>query len=560
MLLCFAAASRQLLAAPATALPIPRVCGTVDPGETVNEPPAVAMWRMPKNDQGLPELILSVHTSGDTFCYHYTANGVTHRVAPIIHVRPGETFAVRVVNDISSQSPGETVAARAIPPCMPMAMHPGPVQHYVGYLNHIIDERTMRMRPIDTNIHFHGFEGPTADDNVFLSTLSTPMHACEYQIDIPKTQPPGTYFYHPHAHGMSFDEVAGGLAGVWIVDPPKPEVPAADDHLLIVRYQIPLADDLTELNETPFLLAAAAYNAALRPVPLYPYDPFDPPDWPIDYPLSAGGASFASHGCWGVRTDARLAINDSRTPATLDVPGGRMQVIRVLSAIADSAKQISLRDARGRRVPMRIAEIDGVPVGGSEVAPLSRYIPVDRFELAPASRIDLLVEVPVGGRVVLHADRHCEGYEGARQVSEDLVDIRGVAPVPASTDSVDTQPLTPAASAQTPAGRLLAYARAHPTLVHRRAIAFTQYVFPARTKRKYKFVFYITDTTNPNFHEHSYDPQYRMGDNFPIHPDIIVKQGTVEEWYLINATTDRHSFHIHQMSFVAERGAGGFPT
>jgi len=209
---------------------------------------------------------------------------------------------------------------------------------------------------------------------------------------------------------------------------------------------------------------------------------------------------------------------------------------------------------------MRIAEIDGVPVGGSDVAPLSRYIPVDRYELAPASRVDLLVEVPVGGRIVLHADRHCEGYEGARQVSEDLVDIRGVAPVPASADSVATQPLTPAASAQTPAGRLLAYARAHPALIHRRAIAFTQYVFPARTKSKYKFVFYITDTTNPNFHEHSYDPQYRMGDNFPIHPDIIVKQGTVEEWYLINATTDRHSFHIHQMSFVAERGAGGFPT
>jgi FtsP/CotA-like multicopper oxidase with cupredoxin domain len=31
-----------------------------------------------------------------------------------------------------------------------------------------------------------------------------------------------------------------------------------------------------------------------------------------------------------------------------------------------------------------------------------------------------------------------------------------------------------------------------------------------------------------------------------------VKQGSIEEWYLFNATPETHTFHIHQMAFAAE--------
>ncbi|MDE2346722.1 MAG: multicopper oxidase domain-containing protein, partial [Gammaproteobacteria bacterium] len=37
-------------------------------------------------------------------------------------------------------------------------------------------------------------------------------------------------------------------------------------------------------------------------------------------------------------------------------------------------------------------------------------------------------------------------------------------------------------------------------------------------------------------------------------------QGTVEEWYLINATMETHAFHIHQMAFVQERDYTGIPV
>jgi len=32
---------------------------------------------------------------------------------------------------------------------------------------------------------------------------------------------------------------------------------------------------------------------------------------------------------------------------------------------------------------------------------------------------------------------------------------------------------------------------------------------------------------------------------------VVVKRGTLEEWDIFNATAESHTFHIHQMSFVA---------
>jgi len=44
-----------------------------------------------------------------------------------------------------------------------------------------------------------------------------------------------------------------------------------------------------------------------------------------------------------------------------------------------------------------------------------------------------------------------------------------------------------------------------------------------------------------------------------LHPTITVKAGTVEEWYLFNATPEVHAFHIHQVTTVVEDAATGTP-
>jgi FtsP/CotA-like multicopper oxidase with cupredoxin domain len=64
--------------------------------------------------------------------------------------------------------------------------------------------------------------------------------------------------------------------------------------------------------------------------------------------------------------------------------------------------------------------------------------------------------------------------------------------------------------------------------------------------------FFITETSNRNFHEQPYWPSFGPGQDAPAHADIVVKQGSIEEWYLFNATLTTHTFHIHQMAFAAE--------
>ncbi len=191
-------------------------CGTITHSSVMVEPQAVDMWQAPLDASGQHELILAARSDGKRFCYVYHWHGVVHTIAPAIHIRRGESFAIRLVNDLDGPSPGASVPSTAIPPCKPMHMPPAPVQHWVGYLNHVIDDRFLKIfkvKPIDTNLHLHGFEGPASEENVFLSTLGTPMHACEYNVTIPRTQPPGTYIYHPHAHGAADKELGNGLVG-----------------------------------------------------------------------------------------------------------------------------------------------------------------------------------------------------------------------------------------------------------------------------------------------------------------------------------------------------------
>ena len=267
-------------------------CGPPSDARTLAEPPNVDVWELPLDASGEHELILAAHGDAAAYCYRYVWKGVVQTVAPTLRVRRGERFAVRVVNDISGPSKGERAASSSIPPCMPVAMSPPMVTQHVGYLNHTIDDSYMGVKPVDTNIHLHGFQGPAAEENIFLSTLSTPMHACEYRITIPATQPPGTYFYHPHAHGSAGTEVALGLSGAWIVEPDSSANSRSADHVVMLRYRLPLRldnrfapDDGGAVNSD-----AEKHEAALRNARPVAYDPFNPPPWPVTYPLEAAAA------------------------------------------------------------------------------------------------------------------------------------------------------------------------------------------------------------------------------------------------------------------------------
>ncbi len=71
-----------------------------------------------------------------------------------------------------------------------------------------------------TNLHFHGLAIPAAcHADETLKTLVEPTDApFEYRFQIPESQPPGLYWYHPHVHGISRFQLLGGASGALIVE------------------------------------------------------------------------------------------------------------------------------------------------------------------------------------------------------------------------------------------------------------------------------------------------------------------------------------------------------
>jgi FtsP/CotA-like multicopper oxidase with cupredoxin domain len=99
-----------------------------------------------------------------------TYNGIY--AGPILHVRPGDLLRVRLVNRLTEP----------------------------------------------TNLHFHGIQtSPMGNsDNVHISVPGGASFT--YEVRIPPTQPPGLYWYHSHVHGLSEQQVMGGLSGALLVE------------------------------------------------------------------------------------------------------------------------------------------------------------------------------------------------------------------------------------------------------------------------------------------------------------------------------------------------------
>ena len=69
-----------------------------------------------------------------------------------------------------------------------------------------------------TNLHTHGFHVSPKDnsDNIYIHV--NPGETFDYEYNLPITHLPGTYWYHPHAHGNTAEQVTFGLAGAIIVE------------------------------------------------------------------------------------------------------------------------------------------------------------------------------------------------------------------------------------------------------------------------------------------------------------------------------------------------------
>ncbi|PCC74195.1 Multicopper oxidase with three cupredoxin domains (includes cell division protein FtsP and spore coat protein CotA) [Nannocystis exedens] len=130
---------------------------------------------------------------------------------PSIELRPGDQLKLKLINHLPDDS------SAVDPPDCAMGGGGGGGGHGHGAGTH---NNT-------TNLHTHGLHvdpGPPGDD-VFLAI--GPGESYDFVFDIPRdiampdgtkaNHPAGTYWYHPHMHGSTAIQVAGGMVGAIII-------------------------------------------------------------------------------------------------------------------------------------------------------------------------------------------------------------------------------------------------------------------------------------------------------------------------------------------------------
>ena len=166
----------------------------------------------------------SIDTSGYShYCYNYrTATGIVE--APTLRLNQGDQLLLRVKDRIEV---GDLEATGQ----MDMSGSAGKVCGDGGL-----------MTLSSTNVHFHGLNVPPKchQDNVLTTLLQPGNPAFKFNIRIPKNEPPGLYWYHPHVHGFTEFQVNGGAAGALIVegmDKIRPEVAGLKERVFVIRQQ-----------------------------------------------------------------------------------------------------------------------------------------------------------------------------------------------------------------------------------------------------------------------------------------------------------------------------------
>ena len=200
---------------------------------------------------------------------------------------------------------------------------------------------TVRIRftnnlPQPTNIHYHGLHVPPTGnaDNIFLSIPSGETFA--YEFTIPQNHPGGTFYYHPHRHGLVAEQVFGGLGGPFIIR--------------------------GELDEIPEIKAAQEVFLFLK-----------------DFALDANGRVLLPHHMAQMQgREGPLVTANGQVNPTLSIPKGGLLRLRLLNASSSRFYRLTLEEH-----PLYLIATDGIP--------LSEPVELRKLLLSPGERAEVLV-------------------------------------------------------------------------------------------------------------------------------------------------------------------------
>jgi suppressor of ftsI len=311
-------------------------------------------------------------------------SSTTPRVLP-----EGQLLRTFPVLSNASADPGEFAATLVAAPAdtMPLPGRPTTMLLYNGIgpgpLIELTEGQHVRIRldnrlDHDSTIHWHGLPVPSDQDG----NPMDPVHAGAsrvYEYDIPSGTA-GSYWYHPHPHATTAEQVARGLAGP-----------------LIVRA---IDDPLAHVPEVNIFITGLKLNPDAQPAP------DDAIDWTVG------------------RQREKLLVNGDRLPVHVVRPGGTERW-RIFNATAAAHLRLALEGHA-----FALVGTDGgllqTPVTG-----------LGEILLAPAQRIEILVTAnsAPNGRYRLRALRYEADYLNlGTYIDDDLLTL-------ATTDELPSPPL-----------------------------------------------------------------------------------------------------------------------
>src|SRR5271163_201143 len=459
-----------------TSDPANAVCARSAVGTVVSDPPSIS------SQNGVLEVSFQYQTVVDEngltrYCYVYTDSSGNKQEAPTLEVNPGDQLIINFNNNLPVPSASDASAH---------AMKMGPAASAAA-ASASPDCSATTVTSASTNLHFHGTNvAPVCGQDEVVHTIIPPQSSFTYTVQIPANEPPGAYWYHPHAHGFSDPQVIGGASGVIIVEGIQnvnPIVAGLPERVLVLRDQ-----DLpaSEANDSGIPKTDLSINYV-----------------PILYP--------------------------AYTPAVIQTGPSEQEFWRVLNTSADTMLDIEVVD-HGVPQPLQIVAVDGVPLtdsnGNATTVTQTSYL------LSPASRVEFIVTTPAAGDTTaqLVTQTWNNGPTGDYDPGRPIANIVAVSGASASTARAATSSpkRLPAHTATKQVTRFSALDTTSP--VTQRTLYFT--VAPDFS------AFYIT-----------VDGQTPAIFNMDGPPNITVTEGTVEQWTVENRSTMDHNFHIHQLHF-----------
>lgn len=294
----------------------------------------------------------SVDKSGYThYCYKYNASGQIVE-APTLRVNPGDQLDLEVVNKIKEGD--SKTAAMAMPPSS---------QTTCG------DGGAMTLE--STNVHFHGLNVPPVchEDDVINTLIQPGSPGFKYSMQIPATEPPGLYWYHPHVHGFTEFQVNGGAAGAIVVEGMekyRPEVTGLTERVFVIRQQY-----------------------------LVPWIP-GPYQLTLNYQVASAV---------GLKPIIQMKPNEK-------------QFWRVANASIQDFLQLQFL-VHDKPRPMEIIALDGYP--------LAQTREQDTILVPPAGRAEFIVQAPAaGGSAAFFTSAYSTGPTGNADVSQTIADVQVV--------------------------------------------------------------------------------------------------------------------------------------